>query len=86
MKESNQNKSNTYFTCFFQATHAKLQTEKNRLAIAVQACEAATACISRPNTPQDPMPHRVPENELTARAKLEDFLDQVGTFQMITSV
>ena len=58
-------------------THAKLQIEKTRLALAVQACEAAAACISRPNTPQDPLPHRVPENELNARTKLEDFLDQV---------
>lgn len=46
--------------------------------MAVQACEAATACISRPNTPQDPIAHRVPESELTARTKLEDFLDQVS--------
>ncbi len=60
-----------------KVTHAKLQIEKTRLALAVQACEAAAACISRPNTPQDPLPHRVPENELNARTKLEDFLDQV---------
>lgn len=64
--------------CFAEkVTHAKLQIEKTRLALAVQACEAAAACISRPNTPQDPLPYRVPENELNARTKLEDFLDQV---------
>lgn len=57
--------------------HAKLQIEKTRLALAVQACEAATSCISRPNTPQDPIPHRVPEGELMVRSKLEDLLDQV---------
>jgi nesprin-1 len=57
--------------------HSKLQVEKTRLSLAIQACEAATACISRPNTPQDPIPHRVPESELNARSKLEDFLDQV---------
>ena len=59
-------------------THAKLQIEKTRLSLAVQACEAAAACISRPNTPQDPIAHRMPETELTARTKLEDFLDQVS--------
>lgn len=64
-------------TCHFQVTHAKLQIEKTRLALAVQACEAAAACISRPNTPQEPLPYRVPESELNARTKLEDFLDQV---------
>ncbi|VEN42511.1 unnamed protein product, partial [Callosobruchus maculatus] len=33
--------------------HSKLQTEKSRLAMAVQACEAATASISRPSSPRD---------------------------------
>ena len=66
-------------------THAKLQIEKTRLSLAVQACEAAAACISRPNTPQDPIAHRMPETELTARTKLEDFLDQVSSlvFQIL---
>lgn len=71
---------------FIQVTHAKLQIEKTRLALAVQACEAAAACISRPNTPQDPLPHRVPENELNARTKLEDFLDQVRFFRRLVCV
>lgn len=75
----------TLFICLLKVTHAKLQIEKTRLALAVQACEAAAACISRPNTPQDPVPHRVPENELNARTKLEDFLDQVRFFVPIAS-
>lgn len=66
-----------------QVTHAKLQIEKTRLALAVQACEAAAACISRPNTPQDPIPHCAPESELNARTKLEDFLDQVTGYCFI---
>ena len=59
-------------------TLAKMQVEKTKLALAVQSCEAAAACISRPNTPQDPIPYRVPETELAVRSKLEDFLDQVA--------
>ena len=31
--------------------HNRLQNEKSRLVTAIQACEAATACISRPTTP-----------------------------------
>ena len=66
--------------------HSKLQVEKTRLSLAIQACEAATACISRPNTPQDPIPHRVPESELNARSKLEDFLDQVPSVVFVRFV
>ncbi|KAJ9594434.1 hypothetical protein L9F63_014159, partial [Diploptera punctata] len=56
--------------------HNKLQAEKSRLAVAVQACEAAAACISRPSSPQDTMPPPVPDRELAVRARLEDLIDQ----------
>lgn len=58
--------------------HAKLQAEKARLAVAVQACEAATASISRPSSPLESALHPIPERELIVRAKLEDLIDQVG--------
>jgi nesprin-1 len=57
--------------------HNRLQTEKSRLAIAVQACEAAAACISRPSSPQDVTPTPIPDRELEVRAKMEDLIDQV---------
>lgn len=57
--------------------HNKLHGEKSRLAIAVQACEAATASISRPSSPLEPNIPLIPEKELTIRAKLEDLIDQV---------
>lgn len=57
--------------------HNKLQAEKSRLAIAVQACEAATASISRPSSPRDVLPPPIPIRELEVRARLEDFIDQV---------
>ncbi|XP_017768073.1 PREDICTED: nesprin-1 [Nicrophorus vespilloides] len=60
--------------------HNKLQAEKSRLALAVQACEAATASISRPGTPgsfRDDGPAPIPQRELEVRAKLEDLIDQV---------
>lgn len=57
--------------------HNKLQAEKSRLAIAVQACEAATASISRPSSPRDILPPSIPIRELEVRARLEDFIDQV---------
>ncbi|XP_060527804.1 muscle-specific protein 300 kDa isoform X12 [Cylas formicarius] len=56
--------------------HNKLQNEKSRLAVAVQACEAATASISRPNSPRDAIPPPVPIKELECRARLEDLIDQ----------
>jgi nesprin-1 len=61
----------------FQSLHNRLQTEKSRLAIAVQACEAAAACISRPSSPQDVTPTPIPDRELEVRAKMEDLIDQV---------
>ncbi|XP_059468655.1 muscle-specific protein 300 kDa isoform X2 [Neocloeon triangulifer] len=60
-----------------RSLHNKLQTEKSRLAIAVQACEAAAACISRPSSPQDVTPTPIPDRELEVRAKMEDLIDQV---------
>lgn len=58
--------------------HAQLQAEKARLAVAVQACEAATASISRPSSPLETALHPIPERELIVRAKLEDLIDQVS--------
>lgn len=55
----------------------KLNHEKSRLASAVQACEAATASISRPSSPLETAMQVIPERELIVRAKLEDLLDQV---------
>jgi nesprin-1 len=60
-----------------QSLHNKLQAEKSRLAVAVQACEAAAACISRPSSPQDTVPPPIPDRELIVRARLEDLIDQV---------
>ncbi|XP_057659189.1 muscle-specific protein 300 kDa isoform X4 [Diorhabda carinulata] len=57
--------------------HNKLQSEKSRLAVAVQACEAATASISRPSSPRDTLPPPVPIKELECRARLEDVIDQI---------
>lgn len=60
-----------------QMLHNKLQAEKSRLALAVQACEAATASISRPSSPLEQQMQQIPEQELMVRAKLEDLIDQV---------
>lgn len=45
--------------------------------MAVQACEAATASISRPSSPRDTLPPPVPIKEMECRARLEDLIDQV---------
>ncbi|KAL5279677.1 hypothetical protein ACFFRR_003964 [Megaselia abdita] len=60
-----------------QNLNTKLQAEKSRLAAAVQACEAATASISRPSSPLESAMQAIPERELIVRAKLDDLLDQV---------
>ncbi|XP_070139488.1 muscle-specific protein 300 kDa isoform X14 [Drosophila kikkawai] len=60
-----------------QEMQNKLNNEKSRLAAAVQACEAATASISRPSSPLETAMQAIPERELIVRAKLEDLLDQV---------
>lgn len=70
--------------------HNKLQGEKSRLALAVQACEAATASISRPGTPGsfiDEGPSApIPQRELEVRAKLEDLIDQVSSKFSLTKI
>ncbi|XP_075225316.1 muscle-specific protein 300 kDa isoform X2 [Lycorma delicatula] len=55
--------------------HNKLQGEKSRLAVAVQACEAAAACISRPSSPQEASAP-IPDREIAVRIRLEDLIDQ----------
>lgn len=60
-----------------KSLHSSLQHEKSRLALAVQACEAATASISRPSSPRDTLPPPIPMKELECRARLEDLIDQI---------
>lgn len=55
----------------------KLQHEKQRLTLACQACEAATASISRPSSPVFNQSPQVPEKELLVRAKLDDLVDKL---------
>lgn len=57
--------------------HNKLQGEKARLALAVEACEAAAACVSRPGSPLDAPPIQVPAREIEVRTRLDDLIDQV---------
>lgn len=61
-----------------KAISANLQKEKQRLAAAVQACEAATASISRPSSPIEMAMQPIPEKELRVRAQLEDLGDNVS--------
>ncbi|XP_046474495.1 muscle-specific protein 300 kDa isoform X6 [Neodiprion pinetum] len=56
--------------------HNKLQSEKARLALAVEACEAAAACVSRPGSPLDAPPVQIPAREVEVRTRLEDLIDQ----------
>ncbi|XP_031632357.1 nesprin-1 isoform X5 [Contarinia nasturtii] len=60
-----------------QILHNKLQAEKSRLALAVKACETATASISRPSSPVESNIPMIPEKELIIRGKLEDLIDQI---------
>lgn len=55
----------------------KLQQEKQRLLLAVQACEAATASISRPSSPVFSQSPAIPEKELLVRAKIDDLVDKL---------
>lgn len=55
----------------------KLQGEKTRLVLAVQACEAAVASISRPSSPVEST-SQIPEQEIAIRLRLEENLDQVN--------
>lgn len=57
--------------------HNKLQAEKARLALAVEACEAAATCLSRPGSPLDAPPIQVPAREVEVRTRLDDLIDQV---------
>lgn len=61
-----------------QGLQDKLQQEKHRLMLAVQACEAATASISRPSSPVFNQSPAIPEKELLVRAKLDDLIDKVS--------
>ena len=61
----------------FQGIHNRLQNEKSRLATAIQACEAATASISRPTSPLEEIDGVGQKRELEAKLKLEDLIDQV---------
>jgi hypothetical protein len=54
-----------------------LQAEKSRLATAIQACEAATASVSRPGSPLAEEETTYSEKELNVKAKLDDLIDQV---------
>ncbi|KAF2357498.1 Spectrin repeat [Trinorchestia longiramus] len=56
---------------------SKLLGEKSKLAFAVQACEAATAAISRPGSPRDLLSQSIPEREILVRAKLQDLTEQI---------
>lgn len=56
----------------------KLQGEKTRLALAIQACEAAVASISRPSSPVESSNSQIPEQEISIRLRLEEYLDQVS--------
>lgn len=56
----------------------KLQNEKTKLALAVQACEAAVASISRPSSPVESTNSQISEQEIAIRLRLENNLDQVN--------
>ena len=62
---------------FLQGLHNRLQNEKARLATAIQACESASASISRPSSPLDEAPDANNKKEKEAKLKLEDLIDQV---------
>ena len=47
------------------------------MATAIQACEAATASISRPTSPLEDTDGVGHKRELEAKLKLEDLIDQV---------
>ena len=69
--------NNKTFFSSNQGIHNRLQNEKSRLATAIQACEAATASISRPTSPLDNTDDPGHRRELEAKLKLEDLIDQV---------
>lgn len=53
--------------------------------MAVQACEAAVASISRPSSPVESSNSQIPEKEMAVRLRLEEHLDQVN-FRNIAQV
>lgn len=55
----------------------KLQAEKARLVVAVEACEAAAACVSRPGSPLDAPSVQIPAKEMEVRTRLDELIDQV---------
>ncbi|KAL7297367.1 hypothetical protein TKK_0009753 [Trichogramma kaykai] len=55
----------------------KLLSEKARLALAVEACEAAAACLSRPGSPLDSPSVPIPAKEMEVRTRLDDVIDQM---------
>merc|ERR1711970_592869 len=60
--------------------HNRLQNEKSRLATAIQACETATASISRPTSPMDDENDTTNKREADAKIKLEDLIDQDANY------
>lgn len=56
-----------------------MQGEKTRLALAIQACEAAVASISRPSSPVESSNSQIAEQEISIRLRLEEYLDQVNS-------
>ena len=66
-----------YNKYIFKGIHNRLQNEKSRLATAIQACETATASISRPTSPMDDENDISHKREGDAKIKLEDLIDQV---------
>ena len=62
-----------------RAIHNRLQAEKALLQTAVQACEMASASISRPGTPikDDSDANAAPAREVGIKLKLEELIDRV---------
>lgn len=57
-----------------------------RLAHAIQNCEAAIACVSRPGSPTGQPGPPVFDKEISVRLRLEDNIDQVNlqVFEIFT--
>jgi hypothetical protein len=52
----------------------------------VQACEAATATLSRPASPQESIMQPIPDKELIVRGRLEDLIDKVKNMPWYTNI
>uniref|UniRef100_T1JGP1 Calponin-homology (CH) domain-containing protein n=1 Tax=Strigamia maritima TaxID=126957 RepID=T1JGP1_STRMM len=59
----------------------KLNVEKQRLQVAIQCCEDATASLSRPSSPEGAIPALISEKETSVRLRLEDMIDQADNAQ-----